>query len=107
MFMLWSGKRCFVGRIVAAIFIVLSTSVVSAAATSFTTSNISVGIRPFQLATADLNGDGIPDLIVSNGGSNSISVLMGNGDGTFQNRVDFAVGTSPIGSILEILMGMA
>jgi hypothetical protein len=36
---------------------------------------------------ADLNGDGIPDLVVSNGspstGENIITVLLGNGDGTF------------------------
>ena len=31
---------------------------------------------------ADLNGDGKPDLVVANDGS--MSVLLGNGDGTFQ-----------------------
>lgn len=33
------------------------------------------------LATADLNGDGKPDLVISNG--NSIFIALGNGDGTF------------------------
>ena len=35
------------------------------------------------MAVADLNGDGKPDLVVANSGSNSVSVLLGNGDGTF------------------------
>jgi hypothetical protein len=37
----------------------------------------------FDVATTDVNGDGIPDL-VSTGG-----VLLGNGDGTFQDPVPF------------------
>ena len=36
------------------------------------------------MAVGDLNGDGKPDLAVANDGSNSVSVLLGNGDGTFQ-----------------------
>jgi hypothetical protein len=36
-----------------------------------------------NVVTADLNGDGIPDLLIANGGNNSIIVLLGNGDGTF------------------------
>jgi hypothetical protein len=54
------------------------------------------------LAVADLNGDGIPDLLVANlgtggveggGGQNSsVSVLLGNGDGTFQAAANYAAG---------------
>src|SRR4029077_3275294 len=46
-----------------------------------------VATQPFGIATADLNGDGKQDLVVATGESNdvgSISVLLGNGDGTFQ-----------------------
>jgi hypothetical protein len=39
---------------------------------------------------ADVNGDGIPDLIGINEGQ--ISVLIGNGDGTFQPALRFSVG---------------
>jgi hypothetical protein len=39
-----------------------------------------------SLAVADLNGDGKPDLIVSNEGF--VSVLLGNGDGTFQSAIN-------------------
>lgn len=42
-----------------------------------------------SVAVADVNGDGKPDLVVSNSGStlvnDSIAVLLGNGDGTFQS----------------------
>jgi hypothetical protein len=51
---------------------------------------------------ADLNGDGIPDLVVANlgtggveGGSgqnSGVSVLLGNGDGTFQAASNYAAG---------------
>ena len=39
---------------------------------------------PSSVAVADVNGDGKPDLVVANYGSNTVSVLLGNGDGTFQ-----------------------
>jgi hypothetical protein len=40
-----------------------------------------VGLIPAQLAAADLNGDGIPDLVVVNDGSRNVSVLLGHDDG--------------------------
>ena len=43
----------------------------------------------------DFNQDGNRDLAVANSGSNDVSVLAGNGDGTFQTAVDFPVGESP------------
>jgi hypothetical protein len=50
--------------------------------------------RPLSVATADLNGDGKLDLVLAgdlNGSNNSVSVLLGNGDGTFQSHVDYPV----------------
>src|SRR6266571_745964 len=43
---------------------------------------------PGPLVTADVNGDGIPDLVTANAGSTtgdpgSLSVLVGTGDGQF------------------------
>jgi FG-GAP-like repeat len=45
-------------------------------------------------AQADLNGDGITDLVVTNGNLNgtNISVLLGNSDGTFQPAAFFNTG---------------
>lgn len=42
-----------------------------------------------SLAAADLSGDGNLDLIVPDPSNWSVAVLSGNGDGTFQNPVDF------------------
>ncbi|MGA2847991.1 MAG: FG-GAP-like repeat-containing protein [Terracidiphilus sp.] len=41
------------------------------------------GSYPISVAAADFNGDGIPDLAVANSNSDSLTILLGNGDGTF------------------------
>jgi hypothetical protein len=43
----------------------------------------SVGEQPNALVVADLNGDGRPDIAVSNYNDTTLSYLLGNGDGTF------------------------
>ena len=43
---------------------------------------------PGWVNVADLNGDGILDLVVA-ADSGAVSVLVGNGDGTFQPHMDF------------------
>jgi hypothetical protein len=48
-----------------------------------------VGAGPRSLASADLNGDEITDLVVGNRDSGSISVLLGNGDGTFGTSYEY------------------
>jgi hypothetical protein len=44
---------------------------------------------------ADFNGDGFPDVAVANGGSGTVSILLGNGDGTFQGAQNYGAGPSP------------
>jgi len=39
---------------------------------------------PYAITVADFNGDGRPDLAIVNQSSNNVTVLEGNGDGTFQ-----------------------
>lgn len=41
---------------------------------------------PFNIFPHDLNGDGIPDLLVSSRDDDKISRYIGNGDGTFQDE---------------------
>jgi hypothetical protein len=53
------------------------------------------GSFPFSVAVVDINNDGKPDLLVSNdneGSNGSVSVLLGNGDGTFQKAVTYTSG---------------
>ncbi len=42
-----------------------------------------------------MNGDGIPDVVTANYAVGTISVLMGNGDGSFQPAVTYPVGNGP------------
>jgi hypothetical protein len=56
------------------------------------------GAFPISLVAADLNGDGILDLAVANYTNPKpchVSVLLGNGDGTFQPPIQYRVGVSP------------
>jgi hypothetical protein len=45
---------------------------------------------------ADFNGDGLLDLVTANQTDNTVSVLLGKGDGTFQPRATTAVGVEPV-----------
>jgi hypothetical protein len=51
---------------------------------------------PRQVVTADLRNVGVLDLVIADYLSNHVSVLLGNGDGTFQKPLRFPV-SSPIG----------
>jgi Ca2+-binding RTX toxin-like protein len=54
-----------------------------------------VGSTPTTVTNADFDGDGKMDLAAQNSGSNSVSALLGNGDGSFKEKQDFAVGSGP------------
>jgi hypothetical protein len=69
-----------------------------------------VGNDPSSIAIADFNGDGYLDLAVANAGwscssGDTVSVLFGNGDGTFQTKVDYVVGCQPFGVAAADLNG--
>src|SRR5216684_1815090 len=57
--------------------------------------DFTAGYDPIFVAVGDFNGDGVPDLVVANEGSNNVSVLLGNGQGAFQAAQNFAAGTNP------------
>ena len=52
-------------------------------------------MQPIAIATADFNRDGNLDLVVTNYSGNSVSILIGNGDGSFQKHLDFNTGSFP------------
>lgn len=57
------------------------------------------GLFPASIVAADFNGDGILDLAITNYTSPKrchVSVLLGNGDGSFQKPIRFPVGLSPV-----------
>jgi Flp pilus assembly secretin CpaC len=58
-----------------------------------TGSPFAVGKSPVAIASADLNGDSHPDLVVVNQTDNTISVLLGNGDGTFTSALNSPIAT--------------
>ena len=51
------------------------------------------GTYPRSVALGDVNGDTKLDMVTANSGANNVSVLLGNGDGTFQNQTINLVGT--------------
>ena len=53
------------------------------------------GPGPANVAAADVNGDGKPDLITANYSSDNVGVLLGHGDGTFASQSAFAAGPGP------------
>src|SRR6516164_3478874 len=52
---------------------------------------------PYSVVVGDFDRDGKLDLAVANSGSNTVSVMLGNGDGTFQSPRNFPVGSFPRG----------
>jgi VCBS repeat protein/Big-like domain-containing protein/FG-GAP repeat protein len=65
-----------------------------------TARSYNAGTGPISVAVGDFNGDGKLDLAVANYGSypkfpGTVSVLLGNGDGTLQPAVNYPVGSDP------------
>ena len=78
-----------------------------------TEQQVYTGCLAQDFAVGDVNGDGIPDLVVvcASGGNGSSSVtnlvayyMLGNGDGTFQAPVQFG-GNSFVGSPTNVTLG--
>ncbi|MEG4107674.1 DUF4347 domain-containing protein, partial [Microcoleus sp. S13_C5] len=64
------------------------------AATNVNTSPPS-DLYTWSVAVADFNKDGNSDLVTANNLTNNVSLLLGNGDGTFGTATYFGVGSSP------------
>jgi hypothetical protein len=67
-----------------------------------------VSVGPDGIAAADLNHDGNIDLAVANNNFQApsvVSVLLGNGNGTFKPAVNYAVGGGPAGEAITDFNG--
>jgi hypothetical protein len=51
-------------------------------------SPITVGDEPQSVAVGDFDGDDVLDLAVTNGGTDNVSILLGDGDGTFTQAAE-------------------
>jgi hypothetical protein len=63
------------------------------------------GSLPYSAAVGDFNGDGIPDLAVANNWGNTVTILLGKGDGTFTPAPSPATGSGPIFVAVEDFNG--
>jgi hypothetical protein len=66
------------------------------------------GSHPWSIAAGDLNGDGVPDLVVTDdnsygGSGNTLWVLLNNGDGTFTSGQSFQTGTESLDVVIANL----
>ena len=66
------------------------------AAVAYSTGGLS---SPYEVVSADVNGDGKPDIIAANSNTASVGVLLNNGNGTFLPVTTYSSGanTSPYG----------
>jgi hypothetical protein len=62
-------------------------------------------LAPGAVDLQDLNGDGIPDLVVANGGGDDVLVYLSQANVQFARRLSFPVGTDPVGVTIADLNG--
>lgn len=85
----------------ATVSVLLNTTPAGTALASFSAQHtFATGTNPAAVTTADINGDGKPDIVVVNANAATVSVLLdttapGNATPTFATQQTFAVGTNP------------
>jgi hypothetical protein len=66
---------------------------------------LTAGLQPSSVVVGRLNADTLPDLVVTNEGSNTLSLFMGAGSGSFASQVNLPTSTTPTGVVLAELTG--
>ena len=62
-----------------------------------TQATFGTGPAPQYMTVGDFNNDGKQDLATPNKSDGTVSILLGNGNGTFQQEVSYATGNTPVG----------
>jgi len=90
--------RASVTNIVLASILLLLDSPIGAKVTPqfvFNRADFPTGKSPSSVTVADVNGDGRPDLIVTNERDNTVSVFLGKSTGVYGKSKNFATGEGP------------
>jgi hypothetical protein len=73
----------------------IGTSSLGASVRTYSSVPYPVGHTPYGVVVGDFNRDGKVDLAVTNATDNKVSILLGNGNGTFQPQATYNVGGQP------------
>ena len=101
------ARMLWVATLVAALFAPLvGTAQADPPEVTFGPANeFATGLVPRSVAIGDLNADTLPDVVTANSGSDSVSVLLGDGAGSFGATTDFGTADQPASVvILDLLM---
>jgi hypothetical protein len=90
-----SRRDLAVGRQSADISILLGNGDGTFAAPNSVAAGQSADVRDHPVAVADFNFDSKADLAAANAAASGVSIVLGNGDGTFTGPTTFAAGSSP------------
>ena len=88
---------CIVNEDTSDLRLFLNNPLTPGAFTTFIQPTSATGSTPSPNEAADFNGDGLDDIVTANTATNTVSVLLGNGNGTFQPRADYVCGNGPHG----------
>ena len=95
-------QRCLISSAA----IVLCPALARAADVAFDTATPpAVGLSPKAVAVGKLDAGTSEDVVVSNSSGNTVSVLLGNGDGTFATQQPYATGNYPNAIVLDDFNG--
>ena len=67
---------------------------------------ITTGSGIYGAVADDFNNDGLIDLVTSNSTSNNISIMLGDGNGSFAPSVNYATGTTASGRKFSVHLFM-
>ena len=60
------------------------------------TVTVAIADPDMAMSVGDFNGDGKQDIAFTNYNENTVSILLGNGDGWFQDKVSYGTGHGPV-----------